>query len=215
MRWDLVRFDLMESLPIAFRILRRELGTFGTLRFLFSFVARSTFTDPFRALRGDPKPGRGEAYTRQLLRSALLFDATLRSHRKINGEKVHQILLEIVGQSGAAYIRANLHTPTADEWHAMSTHEQHGFATGVLDRFENTEANIVATPDHDFGFDVHFCHFADLCRRLDRMDLAPLFCAADSLYFGDPLVPIRLDRAEIISKGDARCAFRFQIEESP
>lgn len=215
MRWDLIRFDLVESLPIAIGTLRRELGGYGTFRVLVSFIGRAIFTDPFRRLKGDPKPNRGEAYTRQLLRSALLFDAALKARPALSDEDARRILVDIVGQTGAAYIRSNLHTPTAEEWHAMSIGERNDFAHGVLERFENTEAKIVETPDHDFGFNVHFCHFADLCRRLDRMDLAPLFCTADSLYFGDPLVPIRLDRNELIAHGDPQCAFRFRIEESP
>ena len=179
---------------------------------MLAFIPRLLFTDPFRPLRGDPKPNSGERYTRQLLKSALIFDASLRAVG-LKDARREKLLLSIVSHTGATYIRTNLTTPDAATWRGWSPQKRGDFAKEVLSRFENAEAKIAEAPEYDFGFNVHFCHFADLCRRLGRMDLAPLFCAADSVYFGDPLVPIRLDRDELISAGHSRCAFRFKIEE--
>ena len=68
-------------------------------------------------------------------------------------------------------------------------------------------------PKAEFAFDVTFCHFVDLTQRLGRNHLAPLFCLADSVYFGQEDVDIRLDRDTTLAGGDDRCRFRFAFRK--
>ena len=212
MRADLIWFDLTQSLPVVWRIIRRSFGWSRALLVLLGIVRSTLFNDPLRMLPVTGNETSGEKYTRAVIANTLHLETALKRNTSINDDAVHDLLRQVVAQSGAAYIRSNLKIPSIPKWKSMSPESQSGFAEGVLERFENMEAQVVQEEGFDFGFDVRLCHFANLSREMGRADLAPLFCEADSVYFGDPLVPIRLHREEKISTGDARCAFRFRLE---
>ena len=66
----------------------------------------------------------------------------------------------------------------------------------------------------DFGFDVSHCHFAAICRKLNRSHLAPLFCGADQVYFERKEVLVQLNRKHTIAQGDKHCSFRFHFDDN-
>ena len=212
MRLDLLWFDLTQSLPVVWRIVRTSFGWPRALIVLGGVLRSTLFTDPLHMLPTTGKETAGEKYTRAVIANTLHFETALRRNTSLDEQEVHNLLRQVVAQSGAAYIRSNLTIPSIPKWKAMSEESQRGFAEGVLERFENMEAQVVKEEGFDFGFDVHLCHFANLSRQMGREDLAPLFCEADSVYFGNPLVPVRLHREEKISVGDSRCSFRFRLE---
>jgi hypothetical protein len=210
-RLRLLRFDLRHGLPTALRILRRELGLGRTMRVVLALLWRGLTRDPFRPLRGDPRPCPRERFTRHQLKPVLLLDGVLRESLRLESERVGEVLLAVVSESGARFVRFNVEHPTREEWSASSDEARRELALGLLARFGNAEAEVVEANAEGLGFDVSRCHFVDLCRRLDRPDLAPLFCAADSVAYGDPTLPVALAREQTLARGDARCAFRFRF----
>ncbi len=210
MRFDLVYFDLTRGLPIAWRVLRHHLGWWTTVRALVAFTRRSASSDPFAGL--GPAASPAEAFTRHQLAPVLHLDVVLRENLHSTADLHNSILEDLVGETGAAFIAHTFQQPSADLWRTMSDRERRAFARGVLAKFENASGETVEVGDDHFGVDITFCHFAALTSRLGRPDLGPLFCRADSVFFGRPGSAIRLDRDETIAAGGRRCAFRFRLD---
>lgn len=208
---SLLWFDVRHGAPVALRALRRHLGALCALRALLAFLWRDWTRDPYRALRGDPAPDARERFTRRQLRPVLLLDAALGEALGLPPERRRALLAEVVAESGARFVGTQVRHPTPAEWAALDPGARRAFASAVLGRFGNAEATLVDAPGADLAFDVTRCHFVSLCARLGRPEVASLFCAADRVFYDDPRVPIRLERAETLAGGQARCAFRLRF----
>ncbi len=211
----LLWFDLRHGAPVALGTLRRELGPWRALRALLAFAWRDWTRDPYRPLRDDPRPDRRERFTRRQLRPVLLLDAALREALGLSPDRSREILAQIVARSGARFVGSQVRHPTPAEWEALDPPGRRALAERILSRFGNAETRVVEDPAADLAFDVTRCHFVSLCARLGRPELASLFCAADRVFYDDPGLPIRLDRAETLAAGDPRCAFRLSFERAP
>lgn len=205
-------FDLRHGAPVALGTLRRELGVWRMARALLAFVWRDWTRDPYRALRDDPRPDVRERFTRRQLRPVLLLDAALREALGLAPERSRAILAQIVARSGARFVGTQVRHPTPAQWEALDAAGRRGLAERILARFGNAETTLVEDPRADLAFDVTRCHFVGLCARLGRPELASLFCAADRVFYDDPAVPIRLERAHTLAAGQPRCTFRLSFE---
>ena len=100
-------------------------------------------------------------------------------------------------------------------WQQLDEQGRKHFAERILERFANAEATLVPPGPYDLAFDVHRCHFVELCEQLAKPELASLFCAADSAYFDDPAVPLEFHRPSTLAAGAGRCEFRFNLRSAP
>lgn len=183
------------------------------VKILFHLLWRSLTVDPYQSLSKGPLSS-AERYSRRLMSSVIHLNEVLREF-SVGGREINRmaVLSEIVGETGAAYINRNVNLMDREAWSSLSQEDRTEWGVAVLKNFENAEAEIVQTDDTVFGFDVHRCHFADLSRQLGCIELAPLFCRADSLFFQDAGVPVEFSREETLADGGHRCAFRFQFKQ--
>ena len=202
-------FDLTVGLPVALAALRKHLPK-GWLGVLVRFAWLDLTTNPFASL-GRERLSEGERFTRQQLRPVLILDRALGADERLDASARLELLESIVSETGARFIESNFSPPTPQEWSQLGPPERDGLVRRIMAQFLNAETALVADPDALAAFDVTRCHFAELTRRLDRPELAPLFCCADSVYFGRPEVPVRLSRLKTIAGGDDRCTFRFHF----
>ena len=145
---------------------------------------------------------------------AFVLDDVLTHDLGLEESARNEILKGVITTTGAKYISTNVQIPTPDEWEQMSDLDRDEFTKRTMARFLNADAKTVETPSSVFGFDVTNCHFAAICRKLDRNHLAPLFCGADQVYFERKDVLVQLDRKHTIAQGDSHCSFRFHFEDS-
>lgn len=213
MRFDQFRFDVRHVYPTTLRLLMRHLGLRDSLRTLFAFAWRMLRENPFAGL--GPAASRGEAFTRHQLAPLLLMDSALREDLRVPAPQVRLLLEELVGATGSIFIGQAFGAISPARWRAMSDEQRTNAARAVFARFENAEGVPGEVGPDRFDFDVTHCHFAALTQRVGRPDLAPLFCHADSVYFGRPESSIRLERDETLARGDHRCGFRFRYEAPP
>ena len=206
----LMWFDLTAGLPTAVRVLRRRLGAGRTLKVLLGFVFRG-LRSPFSAL--GPARSDRERFTRHQLKPVLILDDILRLDLGLDRDHRMSVLADVVGQSGAKFIDTTMSPPTPARWRQMTDVDKRGFVDRILDRFLNAEATRVEEPTAEVAFDVSRCHFVDLTRQLDRLELAPLFCGADSVYFDQPDSPLKLVRDTTLASGGDACRFRFHLED--
>jgi hypothetical protein len=202
-------FDLTRGLPTAVGALRRRLGRRRTVGLLLRFVWRRFTRRPFRKLERDGPLSPGERFTRHQLLPVLLLDDLLRDEGRLDPAGIHELLGQVVGESGAAYIRHATGNPSPEEWDRKPEDQRLALANRSLVAFGNIEYQVLDDPGSSFAFDVTHCHFVSLCHELGRPELASLFCRADEVLFGDPGLGVSLQREETLAAGDGACTFRL------
>ena len=213
MNLRLAWFDLRYGLPTAVRVLVSELGLFRALRVGLAVGWRGLTRDPFRPLRGGAPPSPGEAFTRRQLEPVLLLEGVLRERHGLDPARTREVLGRVVAETGARFVQFNVDHPTRAHWRGLDEAGRRALANGMLQQFGNAEAELVDVSAEGLGFDVSLCHFVELTRRLERPELASLFCAADSVAYGDPKLPVALERDQTLAGGDSCCAFRFRFRD--
>ncbi len=203
-----MRFDLRHGLPTAVSVLRRHLGWGAMLRVLWSYV-RHGLRDPLGELpRGDWGPRR-ETLVRHQLRAAVLIDDALGT--VLDEPARTSVLTELISETGARFIEANVPMPTAEDWAGAAPAERTRYASAVVQRFFNADVEHLDEGERHFAFEVTACRFVQLCAALERPHLAPLFCEADAVFFGRPESRLRLVRAETLARGGSACDFSFRF----
>ena len=212
-RAQLIRFDLRYGLPTALGALRQHLSKGRLLAVLASYLLRS-LRDPLRHIPRTGWDPHRETLVRHQLRAAVLIDDALRAASGLAETDRRAALADVISRTGAAFIAANVPMPTAAAWRGAREADRDRYALTVVERFFNAEVQDVDASAEHFAFDVSRCRFVELCAALDRPDLAPLFCAADSVFFERPDAPLKLVRANTLATRGPRCDFRFHPQES-
>lgn len=210
-RWDLIRFDLTWGLPTALRVLKQRLSIAELLTTLGHYLVASV-QDPFRGVDSRVWPRQKETLTRHQLRSAIALDTALeRGTRRAPEERV-ALLHEVIAETGAAFITFILPLPAVERWDAATPEERQGYVESAMNRFFNADIDNVRTSDSGLRFDVRRCRFAEIAHAVDRPYLAPMFCAADSVFFGRPHSPATLERTSTLAKGGTHCDFHIKLK---
>ena len=207
---ELARFERKIARPVAMRVLRRRLGVWKMLRFALRYLAAS-LRDPFKGTSREGWPPDREALVRQQLRSALLLDHATRG--LLPEPDRLALLREVIGETGSRFIDYMVTLPTFAQWSAATAEQRQAFAEQIADGFFNAQASGVNAGDESISYDVCACRFAQLTKELGREHLAPMFCAADSVFFERTEAPVALRRTTTIADGGPHCDFRFQYRK--
>lgn len=208
---DLARFDLRHGLPVAWRVLRAELGAATAARALAAYARRSV-SDPLAGLPIRGWPLHDEKLVRRQFRAAVIFDDVAREDLGLPDDRAEALVRDLVAETGARFVQRNAPLQMADAWRSASEQERGRFAGQLLRRFFNMRAERVETGPERFDFDVTVCRFAQLARDSGRPHLGPMFCEADSRLFDRRDVPVQLRRTGTIARGDGVCDFRFRYQ---
>jgi hypothetical protein len=206
--WARLWFNLTRT-HAALLDLARAIGIVATLRVLSRLVGSSR-ADPLAAL--GPPGDEAERLSRRQLRLVLRLDAALRA--ALPDDVARAALERVVTRGGARFLRYSLRLPSAARWSRLEPAARRALVERSTRPFFNMQAVTVddPTPGAQVAFDVQACWFARLTHDLGRGDLAPLFCAADSVFFDDPAVAVGLRRDETLAAGAPRCSFRLAFK---
>lgn len=191
--------------PLVLVDLVREVGPVGAARVLLGLVSASRSRDPLASL--GPPLDAAERLSRRQLRMVLRLEQAL--VRALGDARGRAALERLVSRAGARFLRFSLRLPDAAGWARRDAGERRALVARSMAPFFNMQAEPVDDPAAEVAFDVHACWFARLNHDLGRPDLTALFCAADSVFFDDPRVPVALRRDETLAGGAPRCAFRL------
>lgn len=201
-------FEVRHALPVAASVLYGVLGPWRASRAVAAYIARSAGRDPLRDAPAGMLPRHKEPQALRQFRSALLLDDVLTA--QLGRAAAQPLVARVISETGARFVGTNVPIDTAGGWREANPSERERFATEATERFPNAVVERVSTgPDH-MRFDVVHCRFAQLAVALGRPWLAPMFCAADALYFGRPGTP-ELRREETLAEGGERCTFEFSF----
>ena len=213
-RRELRRFDLAPGLGIALRVLREHLGPLQVARVLMRY-ARLSLHDPLANLPHDGWDGTREALVRHQLRSAVWIDDALKSVFEGDEDARLVVVREVIAESGGAFIDRMLPLPDREAWERAPLDQRQRFVREATGRFFNADITEVFADRKALGFDVGRCRFVELCDALDRPYLTPMFCAADSVFFGKASSIVDLERTGTLALGGPRCDFRFRFRTDP
>jgi hypothetical protein len=148
---------------------------------------------------------------RHQLRAAVrLDDATRRALRWPERDRL-ALLTDVIAETGAAFIEANVPLPAPADWDAASPAERRAYLESLRGRLFNADLTPAEVEGARVGFDVTGCRFVALCHELARPHLAPMFCEADSRFFGRPGALVTLEREGTLARGQGACDFRFTL----
>ncbi len=208
-RRDLISFDIRISLPTAVGVLRRRLPAHHVAKVLFRYGA-SSVKDPLAGISGEGWPAAREVLVRHQFRAAMRIDDALATVPDLAEHTRHEIIAEVIAETGARFLEANLALPDPQAWADASEPEREAFVRSTLGQFANADIDRLYTDEPGMlGFDVCVCRFQQLSNAVGRPYLAPMFCAADSVHFGRANSPVKLRRSATIATGGERCDFRF------
>ena len=161
-----------------------------------------------------PFTRQADELTRHQLRAAVRLDdathAALRPPRWPE-ERRRALLVDVIAETGAAFIEENVPFPTRDAWRGANAAAREGFLESLRARLFNAAFEPAGVGAESVGFDVRACRFVELCGALGRPSLARAFCEADSRFFARNEDLIRLERSETLARGGAVCDFRFHL----
>jgi hypothetical protein len=204
-RADLIRFDLVHALPVAWTVLRKRFGGRAALGLIGRYLWGS-LRDPLRSAGAGELSAQKETLTRHQLRAALRLDDALLGGGVAEADRL-AALREVIGTAGARFIATNAPLdPVA--WRASEPGERQRYASDMLGRFPNAHFTAVEARPEGLDFDVTYCRLAELCREMGRPHLALLFCFADAVYF-EGTAGLSLTREETIAGGAEKCSFRI------
>ncbi len=208
---ELARFERRIARPVAMRLLRRRLGFLKMVRFAARYLWAS-LRDPLGEISREGWPPEREALVRQQLRSALLLDDATRG--LLPEPERLALIREVIAETGSRFIKYMVTLPTLAQWRAATAEHRQVFAEQIAEGFFNAQAGDVKSGEDSMSYDVCACRFVQLTQQLGREHLAPMFCAADSVFFERTEAPVRLRRTSTMAEGGSRCDFRFEYRKS-
>ena len=197
------------SLPVAWRVLRRELGLVGGLGALLSIAVAQARGAPFREL--GPAADRREALSRRQSGGAVLLHRALR--RRVDAETAMAATREVVLLAGVSFLDHVLGDLDVEALAGGSAPAEERLVPlrTRAGRFFNAEGTLEWSGERSVAFTVGRCRFPALLAAVQASELAPLFCEVDRAYFTPERTPISLARDRTIAAGDGVCDFRFRV----
>ena len=214
-RAGLRAFEVRSGQPAAVGAIYRALGPLRGTRLLLAFAFRQAVTDPLSGLPDADPDDIEEWMARRQFAPVVLLDDALRIDMGMSIEDAVVVLREVVGATGAKFLGSLFPDLDPAVWAASPPAARESLVRRTFRRFGNIVDAHVHLGDREVGFDVLQCRFADYCRQVDRLHLAPLFCHADAVFFEDPNNPYSLTRPGTLATGAPHCAFRLRFKNAP
>jgi hypothetical protein len=187
---------------LVIRRLVQHLGLSGMVRVLLKLIASKSRGEPFAHL--GPAQSEQESYSRRQCGDLVLLDRAL---RELDHTELATSLCREAVMAGAI--------PFLDTMiPAFSVEQLATVAESLVSQFFNAEGHAFWGSDQQFRFQVHRCWFVELLRSANADHLAPLFCEADSVFFGGNHRPVQLLRTTTLATGGSGCDFRFVARQS-
>lgn len=200
-----VKFNV-ESLFCTSKILTQRLGYTVFPGLIAKVAYRLLLGEPWRNIH--PAESERERLTREQAGPALVLLDVLTD--KIGYERALAITSEIVTESAVLFLKTAIPPFTHSQFIAMSREEQLKFLNECIARFPNAVVEKVEVTDECFSYDVTYCEFGILMKKLGRSELAPMFCAGDAVFFERFMPEVEFTREMTLAEGGECCPFRFR-----
>lgn len=190
-------------------ILVRELGVWRALK-----VGRATRRalragEPFSHLAPSDHP-KEVASRAQIGRAIVLYRAL---QELVDRERAFAITEKVVIEAACVFLAEQLGPLDRRTLEAIPQAERIDWVTERGDRFPNSTVRWDRIDGAGVDFTVTACRFPRLCAEAGAPELAPIFCAGDSKFFGTVEPDVRLERPHTIAEGASTCAFSLRFAD--
>ena len=201
-------FDVTQGNKIALKYLADELGWPTTIKLVAKLKLRLWKDNPFKQLNHQKPPSREEKLTQRQM--APLIVLYLMLEQMYPRAKALRLVSELSQQVGIAFLKYNVPEIHAEDYKPLSRKQKLAKLKTITQRFFNAKAELKLDHEDNFRFTVNVCYFARYAKLLNLPELAPLFCAADKIYFDTYQPDVRLIRTVTLANDDQPCDFYFQ-----
>ena len=131
--------------------------------------------------------------------------------KRFTPERAEDIIRNVIKNAAIQFLRGTLPLLDREEILEMDNEEKEEILTSLIEKFPNSDWEIVKTKDDEFHYRITRCRFPELLRHLDHPELNDAFCAGDLLYFQEYQPDIDISRPNTIGSGNNCCDFIFSI----
>lgn len=96
---------------------------------------------------------------------------------------------------------------------AKSKEEREKILTDIVEKFPNTDWELVEASETKFAYRILRCRLVELVNQTGHPELSDAFCPGDAIYFERYQPEIAFSRPKTIGYGDDCCEFIFELNE--
>lgn len=204
MRFLLDRLDAEER--VGAPILLRELGLWRAMQIGRTVRRGLRAGAPFAHL--PPAESKGERDSRDQIGRAILLYRAL--SELVGRQRAFAITEQVVIEAACVFLAEQLGPLDRSTIEAVPEHARQAWVEERGKRFPNATVRWDHIGPDAVEFTVTDCRFPRLCAAADAPELAPIFCAGDSKFFGTVEPDVRLDRPQTIATGAPTCLFAIR-----
>lgn len=192
-------------------ILLREVGIWRSLKVGRAVRRGLRRGEPFGHL-APPDCAKEAASRDQIGRAILLYRALT---EVVGRERAFSITEKVVVEAACVFLAEQIGSLDRETIDAVPADERRAWVTERGERFPNSTVRWDRIDDGGVDFTVTACRFPRLCAEAGAPELAPVFCAGDSKFFGTVEPDVTLDRPQTIAGGAETCVFRLRYAARP
>ena len=204
----LLYFDLKQGNNIALQCLAEHFGWPTALKLACQLKLRLWTNNPFGELNRQKPPSREEKLSqRQMVPLVVLYQLMAERYPRA---QVLQVAAQVSQRVAIAFLRFNVPQIHHAEFKDAPRETKLAKLKSVTLRFFNAKADLKLDHKDNFHFTVNTCYFARYAKLLGMPELAPLFCAADKLYFDNYQPEVQMIRTVTLATDEKPCDFYFK-----
>lgn len=212
MNFRLTAFDAFIGKPTGLKILAEEIGWWNALKMGIELELLLKNNSPFKQINQEETLTPAKASSQQQMAPVIGLYQLLLKHNYTK-EQAIDIIEKLVTKVAFQFLRYNIPIIDKNKINKLSLDKKVNVFKKFSSRFFNAEAKITASDENTIHFDVHFCHFAYYCNKLDVNEIGFVFCKADKLYFEQSQPDVLFSRTQTVMQNASTCDFRFKVKE--
>jgi hypothetical protein len=189
---------------LGVRVLAHNLGWIRAIQVGLDLKKRLRGGDPWSALPS-PQTARDVQSRNQIAPAVVLYQILKDAGR----EEALALVERVVTQSATPWMQWAVGTIKEEAYFSMEDQEREAWFEEKTKGFFNMTLSARKTSSTGASFRVASCTFPGLCKEAGVPELAPVFCAVDSYYFGNVQRGVSLVRPSTLSGGQDHCDFSF------
>ncbi len=210
----LLYFDLTRGNRIGAQLILDEFGASKGASIIARLKWRELFDNPFKEINKQKRPSKNEKLSQRQMTPVVILYKILVEEEGLNSEEAVTFLKKLTQKAAIAFLKFNVPLIKKKKWQNKAINIQKRFFKRLKKRFFNATADLEIKEDKKILMTVTNCHFATYAKELNVIELGPLFCAADKLFFDRYQPDVTFHRTQTLMSDNRPCDFSFEWKEN-